>query len=220
MNFSSKKSIFLLIVLLVFIFLKSKIFNISKLEFEKIPPQCKCHQDLLILKRNKENDYLIKFGKKIYEINSDSNLSCDLYKSLRRGPNQKIVSYSLYGKNIFYYKLIMNLTRKIKKFYPDHVMRIYHDNSIDKSIICNIECSNDHVEFCNIHKVPKSIEKRQHVLDMKYVHSMMWRFLPIGDTFVAYFMSRDLDSLILQREVDSVEEWLGSDKIGHIMRGN
>ena len=218
MKFFYKKKNYLLIVPIFLFILKLKIFNNSELQYEKIFPKCSCHQDLFILKKS-DRSYIIKIGKKIYETNSKSNLTCELYKSLKRGPYQKIVSYSLYGKNIFYYKLIMNLTRIIREFYPDHVMRIYHDNSIDQSIICKIECSNDHVEFCSIHSVPNSIQNRQNVLDMNYIHSMMWRFLPIGDTFVDYFMSRDLDSLILKREFDSVREWLSSDKIGHIMRG-
>lgn len=36
---------------------------------------------------------------------------------------------------------------------------------------------------------------------------------------VDVFSSRDTDSYILQRELDSVNVWLSSDKPGHIMRG-
>ncbi|RMZ93791.1 hypothetical protein BpHYR1_019801, partial [Brachionus plicatilis] len=68
--------------------------------------------------------------------------------------------------------------------------------------------------------MPLSFTDPNKVRNLNYVHSMMWRFLPIGDTFVDMFMSRDLDSQILQREVDSVQEWLKSDNIGHIMRDN
>jgi hypothetical protein len=53
-----------------------------------------------------------------------------------------------------------------------------------------------------------------------YMNSMKWRWFPINDPFVDAFMSRDADSLIIQREVDSVKVWLESDKVGHIMRGN
>ena len=52
-----------------------------------------------------------------------------------------------------------------------------------------------------------------------YMHAMKWRWFPINDQFVDVFMSRDSDSDILQREVDSVNEWLASGKVGHIMRG-
>ncbi len=52
-----------------------------------------------------------------------------------------------------------------------------------------------------------------------YIHKMMWRWLPIGDDFVSIFSSRDLDSILHQREVDAVEFWMKSNKPAHIMRG-
>ena len=48
---------------------------------------------------------------------------------------------------------------------------------------------------------------------------MEWRWFPIGDIFVQVFSSRDSDSKIIQRELDSVDVWLKSNKSGHIMRG-
>ena len=47
---------------------------------------------------------------------------------------------------------------------------------------------------------------------------MNWRFLPTLDPQVDFFMSRDLDSLIFEREYSAVEEWLKSSKSLHIMR--
>ena len=54
---------------------------------------------------------------------------------------------------------------------------------------------------------------------MSYMHESMWRFLSIGDSFVDVFMSRDTDSYLIDREVDSVKIWDNSNTIGHIMRG-
>jgi len=121
-------------------------------------------------------------------------------------------------------------------------MRIHHDNSIDQSLKCVLECLKDengnlldNVDFCDIEKVPghqtsqftfntdilqgtdPEIESRW---SAAYMNAMKWRWLPISDPFVDAFMSRDADSLIIQREVDSVMVWLESDKVGHIMRGN
>jgi hypothetical protein len=42
--------------------------------------------------------------------------------------------------------------------------------------------------------------------------------LPLGDSFVDYFMSRDTDSLIIDREVESFNVWLKSETLFHIMR--
>lgn len=48
---------------------------------------------------------------------------------------------------------------------------------------------------------------------------MSWRWLPIGDTFVDYVASRDTDAWISTREIDSVNVWLKSNTIFHVMRG-
>ena len=132
----------------------------------------------------------------------------------------------------------------IKKLYPGWTMRIHHDSSIDQSLKCELECLNDangnlldNVDFCDVEKVPGHQNTRfahykwsdivqdnaselECSWNATYMNSMKWRWLPINDPFVDAFMSRDADSLILQREVDSVKVWLESDKVGHIMRGN
>ncbi len=132
----------------------------------------------------------------------------------------------------------------IKKLYPGWTMRIHHDNSIDQNLKCELECLKDdngnlldNVDFCDIEKVPGhqnsqfSLNKLSDILQgnypevkstwsATYMNSMEWRWFPINDPFVDAFMSRDADSLIIQREVDSVKVWLESDKVGHIMRGN
>ena len=42
----------------------------------------------------------------------------------------------------------------------------------------------------------------------------------MADDFVDVFSSRDSDSNIIQREKDSVGEWLKSNNLFHIMRDN
>ena len=49
---------------------------------------------------------------------------------------------------------------------------------------------------------------------------MFWRFLPLGDPTVQRFLSRDLDALVLEREVAAVHEWLESGRQFHIIRDN
>jgi len=98
----------------------------------------------------------------------------------------------------------------------------------------------DNVDFCNLEKIPghqnpffeyrswtdiiqekymNHIEHNESYWSATYINSMMWRWFPINDPFVDVFMSRDSDSLIIQREVDSVNVWLQSNEVGHIMRG-
>ena len=50
------------------------------------------------------------------------------------------------------------------------------------------------------------------------ISAMQWRFLPHDDEDVDLFIVRDLDSRITKREQISVNEWIDSGKILHIMR--
>ena len=44
--------------------------------------------------------------------------------------------------------------------------------------------------------------------------------LPVGDEFVDLFGSRDVDSLLIEREKESVDVWLQDKTLFHIMRDN
>jgi hypothetical protein len=147
-----------------------------------------------------------------------------MYSSLRRGKRQKVISYTLFGTNKFYYDKIRDVSKQIQKFYPDWKMRVYHDSSINRSIICDIECQTDengnlidNADFCDLSDF-KAMSNGKIVKPVEYVLPRMWRFLAVGDSFIDMVMSRDTDSYILQREVDSVNVWLNSDKLFHIMR--
>jgi hypothetical protein len=173
--------------------------------------ECSCKKHEKIHVNIKDNYYHVYVNNKFkYSFNvNNTNLTCNLYNSLRRGMNQKIIAYSLYGQNRLYYQHLTNITKLIKTLYPGWIIRIYHDNTIKCEIQC--ELNDDIVDFCNVEKLPNKT--------VNYIHKMMWRWLPIGDSFVDVFNSRDSDSLILQREVDSVQHWLKSNKSAHIMRG-
>lgn len=69
-----------------------------------------------------------------------------------------------------------------------------------------------HVDVCN---ATRALESQGIRLD---VFPVIWRFLPLLDPTVNRIMSRDTDSLVLDREVDAVNEWLQSGTSFHIMR--
>ncbi|CAF0887630.1 unnamed protein product [Brachionus calyciflorus] len=181
---------------------------------------CECKRNEFVELYQKLNgNYLVRFKQATYELDPNKHVfTCDLYNTLKRGPNQKVISYSLYGKDERYYKLIYDTAKKIEKIYPDHLIRIYHDESLDKSFMCDLECSQRHVDFCNIKKLPLDTFNKSNYLNVDFINSRMWRFLAVGDTFIDLVHNRDSDSTILQREKDSVDEWLKSDNIIHIMR--
>ncbi len=137
--------------------------------------------------------------------------------------NCKISSFFINkGKDNFYTDSLDINIRSAKRLYPGWTIRIYHDDSIDNSIICNLECSTDdhevpldNVDFCDIKQIPLN---PQTTLDFSYILPMVWRWLPVGDMFVDLFISRDSDSCIFEREVSAVDEWLARNTLFHVMR--
>ena len=142
--------------------------------------------------------------------------SCNDYVT-SLGSSQKVVSYSYFGGyRTRYTQLLANLSNTIKTKYPSWRMRIYHDVTFEKSprvmnLFCKTYCNFSHVDFCY---VPPS-----HDPETRAKHfGLLYRFRPIGDPTVRYFLSRDLDSYILDREVGPVNQWLESKLPFHVMR--
>ena len=72
------------------------------------------------------------------------------------------------------------------------------------------------VDLCNVTNVLEV-----HGLSSRPIFQRTWRFLPLLDPSVDRLMSRDSDSLVLNREVDAVQQWLTqSNATFHIMRDN
>ena len=88
-------------------------FVINEIFYESIylKSKCYCKNDLMLrIYENYTEVYSDKDGinlKHLYNMTNDefkySNFTCDMYNSLRRGKSQKVIGYSLYGKNNFYY---------------------------------------------------------------------------------------------------------------------
>jgi hypothetical protein len=161
---------------------------------------------------------LLKSNSNILIFDEISSSLCSHYSTLR-GSHQRIISISMHGPrenprftlntsvNLLY-QLIDDMTKK----YPDWILRIYHDTSIKEDIICPIECTYNHVDFCNTSSLGNLGSLSS------YIPPKIWRFLPIGDELVDIMSSRDLDSPIMQRELDAVNEWILSGKAWHTMR--
>ena len=127
-------------------------------------------------------------------------------------------------KKKLYNEHLEEIVHQSMKYYPDWILRIYHNDSINIYTVCELECLKDgdgnfidKVDFCNIKKIPFGAS--QDSWDASFMHAMTWRWLPIGDPFVDFFMSRDTDSWFIQREFDSVNVWMKSNTLFHVMRG-
>ena len=91
----------------------------------------------------------------------------------------------------------------IQKYYPNWHIYLYHNELFDISKIQkNIDY--DKLEF--------------KLITNPLISAMQWRFLPNDDEDVELFIVRDIDSRITEREKVSVDEWVESKKILHIMR--
>ena len=201
--------------------------------FLKLKSNCECRKEEIFVE-NLTTKYRVSKGKilNVYEIEKTKvnleSITCDLYNVFRRGPNQKVIGISLYGSDDRYYKSLKIIAKQAAKHYSDWIMRIYYDNSVIKSTICDIECLRDdddgklldNVDFCYINKIPNGLPNDSATWSCSYTHSMKWRWLPIGDPFVDVFISRDSDSWFHDREYEAVKDWLKSEYLFHVMRGN
>ena len=115
----------------------------------------------------------------------------------------KVISFSLYGDNPKYTIGAIKNSELREKFYPDWQMRVYHNDSVPNYVLEQLEANN--VVLINT-KVDRN------------VCNAMWRFAPASEEEVEYFISRDCDSRIFERDVAAVEEWIASGKDFHIIR--
>ncbi|KAI9559307.1 hypothetical protein GHT06_016096 [Daphnia sinensis] len=160
--------------------------------------------------------------RKEIETTTD-NLHADVFdwcsrESTIRGPNQKVITYTLYGdaKNasIFnrYYSLLRNISLTAERDYP---AKEAHDQ------LCQVYCQFDHVDLCSVPLLIERIGNKTTPVDpasLQGLNPRMFRYLVMLDPNADVFISRDVDSLIWPREVDAVDEWLRSNYTFHVMR--
>lgn len=115
-----------------------------------------------------------------------------------------VLSFSLYGTNPIYTIGAIKNAKLKQEIYPDWEMRVYYNNTVPQEIVQELKT------FKNV----KLIDTKQ---DNKFVNSL-WRFLPASEVDIDFFISRDLDSRISERDKASTEEWISSGKKFHIIR--
>lgn len=114
----------------------------------------------------------------------------------------KIISFSLWGKNPKYLNgALLNIPLQ-KQFYPDWKCRFFVDNTVP------IEVTDQLKEHAEVLWVEPS--------DGNY--GLFWRFYCFADLGIERFIVRDTDSRLNEREADAVREWEESGLDFHIMR--
>lgn len=117
--------------------------------------------------------------------------------------SKKVVSFSLWGNHPDYTAGALDSVNQVKSMYPGWECRIYVGRDVSIEI---------REELCRLGAV--LIDGP----DWGIWSGMYWRFLAASDLSVEVMISRDVDTKILPREVDAVNQWLSSGRPLHIMR--
>ena len=155
------------------------------------------------------------------ENNKDNLLNNDLGESLVNN-SRKYVVYSLWCQkermdpnnkaqsgNMYCQGAVRNM-ELAKEIYPDWKFRYYVDDTVPEDIVNKLVLGGaETINVSNL-KIPNS--------GGQSFPGMFWRFLPMNDSNVDYFIVRDVDSRINKREALAVEKWIKSEKQLHVMR--
>lgn len=115
----------------------------------------------------------------------------------------KVLSFSLFGQNPLYNIGIIKNAILHKKIYFDWEMRVYYNSSVPNDTINEL----------------KKYDVKLIKIDENYgFFNCFWRFFPISENNVKYFISRDADSRISYRDFEATSEWIESGKDFHIIR--
>jgi hypothetical protein len=181
--------------------IKSQVKNLVELYDETLlltltsKCHCRSNQEILITKlANQINVYLLDKSTNIKQkllTQSEPEFAnrvftCDMYNVLRRGENQRVLGYSLYGKKRSFYDPLKETAERVRNLYQNWTMRVYYDDTIDKSVICQVECASDEntgvlydtADFCFIKEMYLTftdyVNKKS--LNASYMHAMKWRW--------------------------------------------
>jgi hypothetical protein len=116
---------------------------------------------------------------------------------------KKVISFSLYGDAPKYNVGAIRNSELYKKFFPEWEMWVYHNDSVPKKTLDALNENSVKLINTNVEEGPRNA---------------LWRFLPAGDESIDYFISRDCDSRLFERDVIAVNDWIESEKPFHIIR--
>ena len=115
---------------------------------------------------------------------------------------KNIISFSLYGNKPNYQVGAVVNVLEAKRLYPDWKCRFY---TTDDEGICK------QLEYLGA----EIVRMDDHWMNQGYYYGSLWRFLAVDDADICIF--RDADSVVNERELGAVQEWLDTDKQWHIM---
>ena len=112
----------------------------------------------------------------------------------------KLITFSLFGDNPLYCVGAVENARLAKEIYPDWKARFYVAQDVPSMYLDAIEEYDAEIIHC----------EKKNAYD-----GLNWRFRPLYDPSVEFWISRDADSRLSWREKNAVDEWLVSGKTAH-----
>ena len=119
------------------------------------------------------------------------------------GLGMNLITFSLFGDNPLYCQGAVENANTARVIYPEWTARFYVAQDVPEHYIEEIEDYGAEVVRC---------EKKNSY------DGLNWRFRPLHDPDVEYWISRDADSRLSWRERNAVDEWMESDKSAHLLR--
>jgi protein O-GlcNAc transferase len=115
----------------------------------------------------------------------------------------KVFSFSIYGDNPIYTIGGVKNAKLVKELFPEWKSIFYIADNVNPDII-------------------KQIESYDGIVELKPANEsftgMFWRFMAISRNDVDVMIVRDCDSRISERDVISINEFIGSNNLYHIVR--
>lgn len=120
---------------------------------------------------------------------------------------KRIISYSLYGRNLIYFHNLHKVVRSATSLYPGWTLRFYISSDLP-SHVCKFLVESKSEVILVFMKSKKS----------DHFHGMFWRFFVANDPNTSRYMVRDADAYPIKREQDAVSEWIKEGHMFHVMR--
>ena len=115
----------------------------------------------------------------------------------------KLITFSRFGDNPLYCVGAVENARLAREIYPGWIARFYVAQDVPDYYLEAIEEYGGEVVHCD----------KKNSYD-----GLNWRFRPLNEPDVHYWISRDADSRLSWRERRAVDEWIESNKTAHLLR--
>jgi hypothetical protein len=135
---------------------------------------------------------------------SDAQQSATAQRYANVQSELQVVAFSLFGREPFYAEAAVRNAHDVATWYPGWICRFYVGSDVCADVKRRLREAG-----AEVMPPPKA---------QAHLPGTVWRFMALDDLRVKTALLRDADSLITEREVFAVQQWLASDCQAHVMR--